>query len=365
MPLDARTLLSGPRGRRLCLAVACLDPRSDIPQVAALGELLFYATYNLETARGQGGTMFGWGAPRPLPEPSVEEIVDALNAIPLTDLSSADLLEALAISVDSARYWQEPDGSDELLSDARLATPLQRIAEHTVASPSATWLSSSIATEQWAVTFRDLFLQRPPPPVAALALKQWHTAAVEEERIAVRDRPSDATAALSGTWWSRPPDDPAVTTRAVPEAGPVGVWLVEDRLDSEPADAQRVHYAPTVRVFEILGSESWAELCRSYPLSVTAGRRHDWYQTTGRIGEWMMPNWSLVARDYDAVHLSVAAYLSSAGIAIPVDDDVASVIAGWNPDETYWLTDVVRGEFSETSWMRDERTLRWHPIARL
>lgn len=55
----------------------------------------------------------------------------------------------------------------------------------------------------------------------------------------------------------------------------------------------------------------------------------------------MIPDWPRVAGDYDGVHLSVAGYLGTAGRAIDVGDGWASVLAGWNPDETVWLHDDV------------------------
>ncbi|MBH0117029.1 hypothetical protein I6E52_09245 [Salinibacterium sp. NG253] len=327
MPLDARTLLSGPRGRRLCVAVAQHDPEGAIPAAASLGYLLVYAAHHLEKARGQGGAIFGWGIPDPLPEPSVEDIAEALDSIPLTPIGIAEALEACAASVDSARYWQEPDGRDELLADSRLERSLMRVAEHIVTSPMIEWWSDPVAPQQWAVNFRD--------------------------------RLADPTADDSGGWWSRPPFGLTATTRALPDLGPVGLWLVEDRSDEKPADIHSVAYEGTPRVFEIVAAESWAELCRRYPLEITATRRHDWYRTTGRSGKWMMPDWSRVAHDFDAVHLTLAAYLSAAGVVIPLDDGFASVIAGWNPDETYWFTDVVTHAGSDATWMRDEQTGRW------
>lgn len=361
MSLDARTLLSGPRGRRLCLAAATPERLLQAPEVAELWSVLFYAAHHRESARGQGGTMFGWNIPDPLPEPSVEDVAAALDAIPLASLGAVDLLDALGASVDNARYWQEPDGTDELLQEPRLVGALERIAEYILALPLVEWWSEPLAAEQWAVAFRDPCVARPDPSTASHTLESWSAAMVTDELVAQRDLPADATANYSGTWWSKPPSELASTTRFLPEAGPVGLWLVEDRFDQEPADIRPLFSENAPRVFEITGAASWAELCRRYPFDVTAGRRHDWYRATGRIGQWVIPNWALVARDFDAVHLSVAAYLAAAGVAIPVNDDVASVIAGWNPDETYWLADVSWGSFSETSWMRDDRTQRWHP----
>jgi hypothetical protein len=72
-----------------------------------------------------------------------------------------------------------------------------------------------------------------------------------------------------------------------------------------------------------------------------------------------MPDWPAVAEDWDAVHLSVAGYLTTAGRALAVDEGTATVLAGWPPDATFWLADVLRVLGSATSWRRDENRNRW------
>jgi len=50
----------------------------------------------------------------------------------------------------------------------------------------------------------------------------------------------------------------------------------------------------------------------------------------------------------------VAGYLAAAGTAITVDADTASVIAGWAPDDTYWLTDTVNLDSADSrTWVCD------------
>ena len=82
-------------------------------------------------------------------------------------------------------------------------------------------------------------------------------------------------------------------------------------------------------MFEVDGPQAWAQLCRRFSLEVTAQKRHEWYRTTGRAGRWVIPDWLRVGEVYDGVHLTAAGYLSAATTEIPVDDDCASVIAGW------------------------------------
>ena len=77
------------------------------------------------------------------------------------------------------------------------------------------------------------------------------------------------------------------------------------------------------------------------------------YRATGRNGRWVVPDWSAVRAITDGVHLSVAGYLSTAGRAVPVEDDVATVLAGWDADATFWLTDARPDPASRARWARD------------
>jgi len=101
------------------------------------------------------------------------------------------------------------------------------------------------------------------------------------------------------------------------------------------------------------------ELCRANPLEVTASRRHDWFRTTGRHGAWVIPDWQAVEGEWDAVHLSVAAYLALAGRAIEVDGERASVIAGWSPDTTWWLTEPPTSDVPPQNWHRADPQAPW------
>lgn len=184
--------------------------------------LIFYAAHGLEAARGQGGTLFGWGVEEPLPDPTVSEIAEALDNVPLTSIDAADALHARAISADSARYWQEPDGSDELLLAPGLDSALERIAAHIVASSSTSWWSNPMEREQWTLQFRDARFEVPTPPPAGEMLCLWREEMAESEQLAIRERPSDPAANLTGEWWSKPPSALTATARLVPRYGPHG-----------------------------------------------------------------------------------------------------------------------------------------------
>ncbi|WP_434613259.1 hypothetical protein [Arthrobacter sp. A5] len=128
---------------------------------------------------------------------------------------------------------------------------------------------------------------------------------------------------MGGTWWWRPPSSLTQSTRALDGRGPVGLWPVEDSFGWQGATAEQIIVPFGARIYEIDGPEACAELDRRYPLEVTASRRHDWYRTTGRDGCW------------------------------------ATVPAGWNPDQTYWLRDIPRNESSSQTWKYDQQEQAW------
>jgi hypothetical protein len=161
-------------------------------------------------------------------------------------------------------------------------------------------------------------------------------------------------------WWSSPPPTLPRTSRDLGNLGPVGLVLVEDSLGWERAGVTPVDVPVGTRMLEIDGPQVWAQLCDRHPLPVTASRRHDWYRTTGRSdATWVQPDWAAVAGDADAVHLTVAGYLTTAGRAIPVRPGVASVLAGWDPDATYWLTSTPPAAGPAREWSLERHSDTW------
>ncbi|WP_137723711.1 hypothetical protein [Prescottella subtropica] len=286
-PADA--ILAGPRGRRLCLELATSFPVSDLKHLAA-----------------------------------------AIDALDLTRLTPARIQAALGRAVDSAMYWQEPDGTDVLAAEPLLRTALRGVAEHVTASPSTDWFTESRRPEQWAIAWHADRTWPPLPTNPQHTLQQWaRDTRVEEEHAAHNPHAFD-----TGHWWSMPLG--LVTTVGhLPET----LNLVEDGFGWEGATTIPVRGSG--RTFEVRSPDDWIVLCRTYPLEVTASRGPDWFRATGRSGRWVIPDWERVATEWDAVHLTPLAYLSGATRALPVDADTATVIAGWDPGRTIWLTDVV------------------------
>lgn len=353
--LDASALLEGPRGRRPCLELATmLDSDTRLAVFSAAHALASGSGIVMLASRSEGNGP---------PTASVEDVAEALAAATWPALRPRDLLVALDRAVASARYWQEPDGEDVLASTPVVRAALAPVAELIAGSLHTGWWSEPCApSAQWSVVWHE---DGRPDLERAGASRTWRGGmprswptrrAPGEMRLRIRGRTSPARggqrrrrrcrarpgpcAALdpSGCGWSRTPWESA-TVRRVPVAGGSGV-------------------------IEIDGPEAWAGLCRRFPLDVTASRRHDWYRTTGRgEGTWVQPNWASVAREADAVHVSVAAYLTTAGRALPVADGVSTVLAGWDPDATIWLTGLGDGADEDPNsqrWAFDRASDTWN-----
>jgi len=169
-------------------------------------------------------------------------------------------------------------------------------------------------------------------------IEQWRAESLENERQFLEYQIEDPDRHIGGEWWSIPfANGTTETTRARDGIGALGVFLEEDSSSNE-ARVQPVRIYGAPRIYEITGPQDWANLVDTYPLPVPASRRSVWYDTTGEYRDWFIPDWVSVSADYDAVHLTMMAYLTTPGVAIPLSANAgATVLAGWDPDATFWL----------------------------
>ena len=323
-------LLAGPRGRRLCWAVLGL------PEIGL------------------------FDVPHADIEAAVDTTVQRLSAADAA--MDARLFDALGRSVDFARYWQEPDECDEAIAAESVRELLRPVADAVLGCPLTAWWATPLSGPQLHVGFvLDDRPTDPPLTGASESLRDWHA---EQTRLNTRFGNLDAAhwERTSGTWWSAPshPARLVITTRIL-ERGPVRLSLVEDSLGWTRAVCSPVSPVRGPTAFEIGGPADWADLVMRFPLDVSESRGPDWWRATGRRGRWSIPDWPSVAGSYDAVHLSVLGYLTTAGVAVPVGD-AASVLAGWSPDETYWLADVLQLTGSPETWSRGTSDTRWHRV---
>ena len=326
--MTADDLLAGPRGRRLCLELAAMLDEEISAAVFELG-------YELDPGKGTSVLRIamtsdepGARSPEQLPA-TVEALSDRLTSLEIPGLDGTLLQAALEQTVLSAMYWQEPDGRDVLAARPEIRSALSPLAAALQACPDARWWTGYNRDTQWAVEWRSPEVPAEQDPARTLA--EWGRGMRRAEEAW---RTSGRGLNWSGDWWSVPAGLPGTVGR-LPEA----LSLVEDSPGWQEATTIKV--STDGSVFEIRTGDDWRTLCRQYPLDVSASRRADWFRTTGRDGRWVIPDWEQVAKRWDAVHLTVMGYLRCAGRALPVDDAEASVLAGWDPGRTLWLTGAV------------------------
>lgn len=286
----------------------------------------------------------------------------ALAHVPDDDVDPALLFRALTQAVDDAMYWEPPYSLDRVLAAPELRPALEELAARVLPSPAAAWWFRPMAHPQYQVWWEDRDPARPAaeaPPSPAVILEQDTRDGARTEQEMRRHYRWHPRREVSGAWWSTPPyqllatsgwiEVPAGTAPAfagdaaepIPaRPGPSGLYLVEDSLGYELARVDDFPVPDGARVYEIAVPEDFAALVARYPREVTWTQRADWGQTTGRAGRWLAVDWQRAAQDWDAVHLTAAAYLAGATCVLPVAGDAATVMAGWAPDTTRWLTAV-------------------------
>lgn len=342
-------LLEGPRGRRLCLEyIRGLDEEAQ--------SAVFWAARELDPHPG-ALIRFGDGGHEEDPSYAGDQVAALLRRVEPVSSDDERLRLAFRATVDAAMYWQDPDGADAVASLPEVREALRPVAEMlSVALPPA---SAARGREQWAVEWSPVADSAPLVTDPASELAKWALEQRADEERSARDRPADPYANWSGTWWSVP-------QRLLSTRGSIVSALerVEDPLGWEIATVIPVRGSGTT--LDIRSAEDWADLCREYPMEVTASRRHDWFRVTGRAGRWLIPDWQRVAERWDAVHLTTRGYLSAATRLIEIDAEYGTVIGGWGPDSTIWLRDVAHEENEPRQqwcwsrdadgWMRSEET---------
>lgn len=324
-------LVDSPRGRDVLMeiALAAVDTTDH-----TLHSALFHATRPFETSNVTYYTSDGGSsAPSPdWPDVTPGEVATLLEGTPLVEPGVDMLLSSVASAVDNAAYWQPPSGWDHLLATPEICAALTRVEEHLVVP----WFDAPFdGDDQWELWWRDGHHDEAPAPPSSRVLRSW----------AEQTRQEEARRHVGGgRWWSSPPFGLPVTTTLLPDGTPAGLHFMEDSFGWNQARCRRVEVPDSPCVLEITGPQDWAGLCRRFPLEVTNQKRYNWAQCTGREGRWVVPDYEGVAEHYDAVHLTVRGYLTTAGLAVPVDEGRASVLAGWAPEETYWFRDIAAGE---------------------
>lgn len=287
-----------------------------------------------------------------------QQLTASLATLPTEELPPEAIATALDATVRAAMYWQPPYLEDELGLVPEVSAALRPLADRLAASPAVEWWTRPVDRDgQYEVRWTE----GDHPSRVSDAVGPWSTRVRAWEARMQREWSNDPWRAPTSDWWSPPAFAALSSTRAEDLlGGPVALHLVEDGLGWESAQVTRLHPHPEAVVLEIAREVDWVDLCRRHPLEVTSSRWRVWAETTGREGRWVIPDWSSVAAEADGVHLTVQAYLALAGMALPVAADTATVIAGWAPDTTCWLTDRIERD-APVRWTRSPVDDTWAP----
>jgi hypothetical protein len=225
------------------------------------------------------------------------------------------------------------------LEDPAVIAALRPMAARVARSAGCRWWGAGIdrRAQQYVQWPDDDY--EPEAFRAAEVLRLVSAEAIESERGTSRYLHLPAGEGPGGHWWSNPWPCVISTTRRLPGLAAVLLAGREDGFGEREAGVRPAAVAAKARVYEIAEPATWQRLVTRYPRTATATRRHNW-AWTGWDGEWLLPDWPAVAADWDGVHLSVTGYLSTAGRLLPVGP-ARTLLAKWNPDETYWLADVI------------------------
>ncbi|GHD04793.1 hypothetical protein [Zhihengliuella salsuginis] len=343
--MEAEELLTGPRGRRFVV------------------EAVYRARVRAEPAMGR--------AAPPWPYAGASAAADFLRSVDpasLRGLSERDVMASIVESVYSAMYWQPPHAEDVTVADPQVVEALRPAAGILIDHPVLAALDRPLLAEPGRLAHPAAHIdwvdhvypgRRVPPHLSRTdeqgrdKLERWRRRTDDDVRRARSDRPGDVTALHGGEWWVPPTMVGLLATTPLPGADalepgadlgmPLLLQGIEDSFDLKAGTVRFFDLEPGVapRVYEVDSTTAWARLVAAFPLDVTPARRHEYYQVTGLDVAWFMPDWQRVAEEYDAVHVTVGGYLTTATRAIRLDPalapDAHTMLAGWNPDQAYWL----------------------------
>jgi hypothetical protein len=256
-----------------------------------------------------------------------ERLVAAVADWSLPELSPRSLLAELYEVVEGLAFGCFSEWHHLATLPAEVWDPLLPVAQSLISSAAASWWWDPRGSEQFWVRGADA-----PAPAADGQLPTW----------------SDVLPDHDDVWWVQPPVGPPTSRQPPGDALPVAAVCPDWHEKRGPrVEIWSVRAVPDARVFEVRGPDDWIELVRAHPRRVAADHA-EWRQWTGWTGDWIVVDWSAVARDWAGVHVTVGGWVTAAHRLLPVPGG-ATVLAGWNPDETVWLRDppVAVGKIAE------------------
>jgi hypothetical protein len=106
-----------------------------------------------------------------------------------------------------------------------------------------------------------------------------------------------------------------------------------------PVHQVRLQVSSTARVYDVDSAADWHSLVQRYRDPATHPGSDDSLRNAAGIDNGPAPAWSMVADDYDGVHLTFAGLLT--GLYVPrTTEEVSTTLWAWNWESTHWLRSV-------------------------
>ena len=266
-------------------------------------------------------------------------------------ITSDHALTALKATVDDARYWESPSSHQFIAHHDRLSEQLSGVADNLERNGALLGWNGTLNINRQYLIIED----------GATATNIDIHRELEISSQELRRGESRWRKPTGGEWWSTPPATaPSTSADEWNRDRPALLDFKEDMVIYPALQTAQVNIAPNVRVFEIAEASDWLELCQRFPLEATRQRNITWAEAFDKHDRWIIPDWSQVSNNYDAVHLSPFGYLLLSGgvLRLPGDiagqDDAATVLAGWSPGETIWLNNSLTLNENKKNWYFNE-----------
>jgi hypothetical protein len=334
--VGGRRVVAGAAGRSLCQAIAT---------VPGYGEVLMPWSFHHFSRR---------------PEPTPTQLLDELEQVVATGnyrrfINEADPCRLVRALESATNPWTRPEISSAELVE-REAQILLPVAEALGATPATRWWTSPCdrADQHLVDITPEPPHDRPPSEDPKTAL----TAGLNDEADAERRLrqcdpvgfpPPSHGGGRDWLFWSSP-WTPWKTSRSVTGHPPLPalglIWTEEGNVHAQHWSVKVVDRG--ARIYEIDSIAAWAALVARYPRDVPYTRRSSWWPDTSWDGTWLLPEWATVSADYDAAHLTVIGFLEATGTVVPIGD-ARTTLVYWQPDETYWLNNVITAQNARLS----------------
>lgn len=131
------------------------------------------------------------------------------------------------------------------------------------------------------------------------------------------------------TWWFSSTDYGGLSSAAALLAQGAAEWGFYPR---DRGHRRAVRCSKGARIFEVHSAESWHRLAAQYPIVV---REPQWPAQSGEI----VPDWHAVAREWDAVHLSIWGLLTG-WFVTHVSEAGVTTLWSWDGELTLWLREA-------------------------